>query len=371
MKFTQVPILALMLVFAVSLFPSQADAQACSCNFAQTLMPSGSWANDFNCYQYVRAYYKESRYGQWIPPSTNNIAATYSSASLLGDPDFEVVTDLSQANAVYYPCQHAAVILMQGCLVEKVGYGSELRKHGINNGSCGPPTGATFLRYKNRSGVGVDQSCLPTPPPPPPTPANCTISGVWTNTGVSLSTFNYTSSYYNQVTVNCSTATSFTWSVINGSTLFQGCSNSNCSTAYFYLNVGQSVTFRVRAMNGTTQVGVKDYTFYRTSGGYLQAEEPNPESLGTQVASLSPDSPQLIVYPNPSSHDLYIHAPALDELTLEVRDLTGRTVNTGIQRTAAEAAHLDTSNLPNGIFFLRVYDKTGQLLVTEKFVVSK
>lgn len=349
-------------------------AQTCSCTFAQTIAPAGSWANDFNCYQYVKAYYYESRYGTWIPPSYNSIASTYSSNSILNDPNFVVVSDPAQANAVYFPCQHAAVILPGGCLVEKVGFGSELRKHGLNNGSCGPPTGATYLKYVNRGPGGLDTSCLPGSGGGGNPPSPCNISGTWTSSGISLNTVNYTANYYNQVSVSCSSATSFTWSIQSGSALYGACSNSNCSTYYFYLNTGQSVTYRVRAMNGTTQVGIKDYTFYRTSGGgyYLAGG-----GTGTETGNIAlPDAralshAPLTLFPNPAGNELFINFPDMEASRIQITDATGRILNLSIDPIGDGAASVNLAAAPNGIYFIRVLSQEGQLLQTRKFVVSR
>ena len=138
-----------------------------------------------------------------MPPKYNSISSTYSGSSILNDPAFSVVSDPEDANAVYYPCGHAAVLLSQGCFIEKVGYGSELLKHGILNGSCGAPTSTTvWLKYNNRGPMGIDETCLPDPDPEPD-PCDY-IDATWISGGSgSVYTFNYTSSYFNKVKVEC------------------------------------------------------------------------------------------------------------------------------------------------------------------------
>ncbi len=248
------------------------QAQTCSCSYAQQLKPASYYSSsDFNCYQYVRATFDGNHYGTWEPPASNNIGSSYSAAiiSESNDPnDFEEVCDPADANVIVYNCGHAGVILNGECVVEKVGYGSELRKYGLNYGSCLPNSSTKFYKYIGSwwpyRGIDTDRCgyeyCAG---PPEPT---CNNQCVWYGTTNVLNTFNYTYNYFNQIWVDCDKADNITWQRTGGANIFFNCFSS-CRGLYFYLNAGQSVTFRVTAKEGTTTLFTKDYTFYRPSGG--------------------------------------------------------------------------------------------------------
>ncbi len=277
------------------------QAQTCSCSFGQTLQPAGYYSGyEFNCYQYVRAVFAGGHYGTWVPPQVNNIGSFPSNViSEANDPGiFQLVTNPTDANVVVYDCGHAAVIVGGECLVEKVGHGSELRKFGLNFGSCLVNCSTTkFFRYIGSYWPyrGIDlKRCDITWPCTPPQEPTCNRQVVWYGTTTVLNTFNYTSNYFNQIWVDCQAADNITWQKISGSDVYSSCFSS-CRGFYFYLNVGQSVTYRVTAKQGGTTLFTKDYTFYRTSGSgwAMETDAPYPVEeplrfMQNKVASQSP-----------------------------------------------------------------------------------
>lgn len=268
-------------------------AQSCGCSYANQLRPSGhySYYNDFNCYQYVRAKFAGYHYGDWIPLANNSIGSTFSPnvISEANDPGvFEEVCDPADAHVIVYNCGHAAAVLSGGtCFIEKVGFGAELRKYGLNYGSCLPNAGTKFYKYLNSwpyRGINMNHCgynyCEPPPPPPPPI---CAQQAVWYGTSTVLNTFNYTSNYFNQILADCEAADNFTWQKTNGTDVYNSCFSS-CQGLYFYLNTGQSATYRVTAKQGSTTLFVKDYTFSRSSGGWwLNADNQQPEGTATMA----------------------------------------------------------------------------------------
>lgn len=76
----------------------------------------------------------------------------------------------------------------------------------------------------------------------------------------------------------------------------------------------------------------------------------------------------LQLFPNPTSTNINISYTAINEqVTIQVRDILGRSVMTQqIQNAANQITSMEVGHLPNGIYYLNLYD--GKKLVTEKFV---
>lgn len=265
----------LILLLAMVSIGQMVVAQSCTCTTAQQLRPSGYYGNyDFNCYQYVRATFAGNHYGQWIPPYYNTIKTSFSAnvISENNDPnDFEEVCDPVDANVVVYPCGHAAVLLNQQCLVEKVGYGSELRRYGLNYGSCNISSSTKYFKYIGGGwpyrGINIG-SCGYSVDCGGGGAQICQKQAVWYNTNNVLNTVNWTSNYFNKIWAKCDQATSFTWTKVSGNDVYNNCFSS-CQGLYFYLNAGQSATYQVKAKDGGTTLWTKNYTFVRSGGSWL------------------------------------------------------------------------------------------------------
>jgi len=273
--------LFIFIVFIALVLPRETVAQ-CSCYYQNTLRSAGYYGNnDFNCYQYVRATFDGNHYGEWIPPYNNSIQYNYSSAviSEANDPgDFEEVCDPEDANVVVYPCGHAAVIVNSaGCLIEKVGYGSSLRKYGLNYGSCSISSNTKYYKYLGSwvyEGLDIGLCGYSVDCGPPQT--DCNNQAVWYNTSTVLNTFNFTSNYFNQIWADCNDATSFSWTKVSGNDVYHN-TFSGGQGFYFYLNNGQSVTYNLTAFLNSSTLFTKNYTFYR-SGGYYMADDNSGEA---------------------------------------------------------------------------------------------
>lgn len=80
------------------------------------------------------------------------------------------------------------------------------------------------------------------------------------------------------------------------------------------------------------------------------------------------DRPNIILSPNPVQSKLYIHAAA-DIKSIEVYDIAGRKVfeKSGNEKTTEI---IDTSSLPDGVYFLFVANTNGQIII-EKLIKSE
>lgn len=88
------------------------------------------------------------------------------------------------------------------------------------------------------------------------------------------------------------------------------------------------------------------------------------KSSGGNTAIHDPSlSGQIMVYPNPATRFLNINSPV--PVVLSLRDIAGKVV------LSATADRLDISTLSNGIYILKIMDKNGLLLKTEKVVRQK
>lgn len=346
------------LVFVMLFSGYRLSAQTCNCMSLQSIASGAAYVqagNDFNCHMYVKAYFKDNHFGDWIPATNYNFSA-HSSSSIVSDPSFIEVTDPSQANAVFYPCDHSAVVRSSGCLISKANFGSDLYRHGLNNIGCGN-TGIRFFKYVSASSghaKGIDQSCLP---PPPNCNISCTIGGTY-NSGIPLSTFNYTSSYYNTANVTCSQAHHFTWTKTSGSAVYYACSNSNCSGFYFYLNTGQSVTFNVKAYDACNNlINSKNYTFSRSSG-FKQGDD------GGIVSN------EISIFPNPASDWLNIVLPDQTERYYVIKDIQGKELMKSKWVSGPVLEKADISGLRSGVYILQVVDGVDGTVFSSKFVVK-
>lgn len=258
--------------------PTQKTAAQCDCFHQETLRAAGYYGNnDFNCYAYVRATFLGNHYSEWVPPLYNSISSTYSSnvISEANDPGvFEEVCDPEDANVVVYPCGHAAVILSQeGCLIEKVGYGASLRRYGLNYGSCQINSSTKYFKYLGSwyyqgvdiTNCGYSVDCSPVVP-------DCNNQGLWYNTNTVLNTVNFTSNYFNQIWADCNDASSFSWVKIAGNDVYRN-TFSGGQGLYFYLNPGQSVTYRLTAFANGSTLFTKDFTFVRSGGWKWMTEQ--------------------------------------------------------------------------------------------------
>ncbi len=70
---------------------------------------------------------------------------------------------------------------------------------------------------------------------------------------------------------------------------------------------------------------------------------------------------QIRVYPNPAAHTFYIDAPVA--VNIQLTDLAGK-----LLREQAGATSMSLEALPKGIYLLRIADREGELLKTEKLV---
>ena len=97
----------------------------------------------------------------------------------------------------------------------------------------------------------------------------------------------------------------------------------------------------------------------------------------TACASIKSPAPELFgdidIFPNPVSDRLQIsfHSPEADRLKIEIYDLPGKQhlQQSQLVSEGGNVIALDTPNLVDGVYFVRISSKTGEVI--ERFVVTR
>lgn len=156
---------------------------------------------------------------------------------------------------------------------------------------------------------------------------------------------------------------------------FSLCDGTSC-----YPNVvlqGQTKTDTVRASKPVDlqlhlRPGSSDGTYYVT----LQLKDlANTTSKNitfqfnkwpTGVSSISKSEENVTVYPNPAREAVnVVFDESLNAKNVAVYNLIGKVVS--YYRVAGNSAHLDLSDVPSGIYFLRLMNAQGEVVATRKF----
>ncbi len=84
------------------------------------------------------------------------------------------------------------------------------------------------------------------------------------------------------------------------------------------------------------------------------------------VTDYADDQIKLMVYPNPSSGDLYIKSD--EAVNICIKDLLGKTVYSSVPDTFQTSFTVDISSLPSGVYFVMASDSAGNRLQSQKVV---
>ncbi|HAA23194.1 MAG TPA: hypothetical protein DCP28_32175, partial [Cytophagales bacterium] len=231
------------------------QAQTCNCGSWNTLISRQTFqnsGNNFNCYQYARAYFSQPRSNAWVPSSSQwSWISSLDQTTIANDPSFSEVSDPQQADVVLYGCDHVAVVIANNCLISKMTY-DELGTHGLNLAGCGADD-VRFFKYNGYSYItphGVDLSCQTQSGGCQNTPSNASVSGTYYSAGAgsrTLYTFNNVNAGSINATLSNISNVSYQWTRTGGSASFFVSNNGrNMSVT---LNSG-SISFQVQALNG-------------------------------------------------------------------------------------------------------------------------
>lgn len=86
----------------------------------------------------------------------------------------------------------------------------------------------------------------------------------------------------------------------------------------------------------------------------------------TSVSSVSKNADNISIYPNPARNDINVVFNANSNIkNIAVYNLIGKVVS--VYKVYGNSAKLDLSNVPSGIYFMRLVDNTGNVVATRKF----
>lgn len=86
----------------------------------------------------------------------------------------------------------------------------------------------------------------------------------------------------------------------------------------------------------------------------------------TSVSSVSKNADNISIYPNPAKNDINVVFNANSNIkNIAVYNLIGKVVS--VYKVYGNSAKLDLSNVPSGIYFMRLVDNTGNVVATRKF----
>ncbi len=134
-------------------------------------------------------------------------------------------------------------------------------------------------------------------------------------------------------------ADSYHWHFGDGNT------STDIAPTHHYPNAG---TYQVMLVVTRNPSGCTDTAYYSIS-------------ILTDVSDTRPSNQSVVLYPNPATDVLIVKAPA--EAILSITDLAGKSVYRAQVKQMGESTELDVSNLPTGLYLLKV--------ITEKEVLWK
>ena len=87
---------------------------------------------------------------------------------------------------------------------------------------------------------------------------------------------------------------------------------------------------------------------------------------GAGVPFVAPNTNDVILYPNPANSELnVVYDEASDVKNIAVYNIIGKVM--AVYKVTGNSANLNLDNIPAGIYFVRLYNSTGNIVVTRKF----
>lgn len=148
-----------------------------------------------------------------------------------------------------------------------------------------------------------------------------------------------------------------------------------CYSLYLYDYGGDGLNFWANPSGGSGWFRVRDIdgsyikNFDTDFGGLIYVQFTVGNYNPIEEAPVTP--PQCVVYPNPADEEVFIkvNLPHLEDITMTIIDITGKTILTETSRRAqSDLFHIDASTLPAGAYLVTV--QAGNTLLTERFLVE-
>ncbi|MFT5876693.1 MAG: hypothetical protein ACI9GM_000763 [Salibacteraceae bacterium] len=153
---------------------------------------------------------------------------------------------------------------------------------------------------------------------------------------------------------------------------------------YYWDNDGQmevdtvitSATMQMDSLSGVLYFGFGNYKLLPRNNDDIVnlSDNGTPIALDTtnynypvSVVELNGKSIETLVYPNPASDQVTVSVDGLTNFSVAVYDLSGRQIMETIN--ANSFARISVSPLPNGVYFLKVSDRSGNQLAIDKVII--
>jgi hypothetical protein len=138
----------------------------------------------------------------------------------------------------------------------------------------------------------------------------------------------------------------------------------NCS-----INPSSNMDFKVQYNATGGAVGSSSFITFRfvdVNTGLLKNATFIATKVPAGVVNVTKVDDNIVLYPNPASDDLnVIFDPNADVKNIAVYNLIGKIVS--IYKVNGNSAKLNVSNIPSGIYFVRLLDGQGRVIATRKF----
>jgi len=125
-------------------------------------------------------------------------------------------------------------------------------------------------------------------------------------------------------------------------------------------------------------VGIAYGTYiYKVSALYEHCESDQTDGFTIIVNGIHDfQTDSFIIYPNPASNELHVTSYTLHVTDIEVFDVYGRTQNVKFPsnklegwQPKADGVVIDISNLPAGVYFVKIYTKENQITI-KKLIIN-
>jgi len=114
---------------------------------------------------------------------------------------------------------------------------------------------------------------------------------------------------------------------------------------------------KVRLYNTTNSTTVADSNTIVT---FIVCKSP------TAVPNVSAEESSIALYPNPANNELnVVYDASADIKNIAVYNIIGKVMS--VYKVAGNSANLNIENIPSGIYFVRLFNSNGNVVVTRKF----
>lgn len=113
---------------------------------------------------------------------------------------------------------------------------------------------------------------------------------------------------------------------------------------------------------GETVIGNHTNAQTRMLVGYLPMS--SLTSLNTEIPDLAP---QIIFYPNPARHSIYLDSTTIDRINVTISSLSGKLIFQSVQQTDTP---IDIQLLPTGVYLLQLTDTVSGASNSYKLIIQ-